>query len=499
MYMKAALFFFLFIPFFHFGQDVALDNYFGIEGIAIEQNTTEINRSAILENGDILSAGYTIPDNSGAYHLTLSKHDSDGYLVPAFGNNGIIIHEINYASQPFDIKILNDGKILIAGFVYLGPTQSGPGTLQAFVTRCFADGSIDSSFATDGTFTLAVDDSHFNDMFILPDNSILLSGNIYNGGILYKLDENGNPDSNYGVNGMRALSEAGFLFLNWDAVLLEDGNLLSVGFDFTNFDDTKMSCMKIDLDGNLITDFADNGRFLYDPYSGMPEITDFFSMVKVRSDGKILLAGTSSQQKLLLLDETGEIDESFGNAGVVSHSYPCSDVVLQEDNKILIGGNVVVSDYNYGISITRLAENGDLDESFNYTGNYQLDISEENDYLQEFQFMDSTHLLVSGSSRFYDNEASFMLARLDISQTLSAEELAANDFAIYPNPTENTLFIEGVSPQNVRILNSLGQLVAELPYDKESGVSLEKLSSGSYLVSFEDENGITFSWRFVKV
>lgn len=496
--MKTTLFFSLFIPFFGFGQPVTLDNYFAIEGIAIEQYTTEINRSVILENGNILSAGYTIPDNSGAYHLTLSQHDSNGTLVPAFGNNGIVIHEINYASQPFDIEILNDGKILIAGFVYLGPTQSGPGTLQGFVTRCFADGSIDSSFATNGTFTLTVDDSHFNDIFVLPDNSILLSGNIYNGAILYKLDENGNPDSNSGVNGMRTLSDAGFLFLNWDAVLLSDGNLLSVGLDFTNFDDTKMSCMKIDLDGNLITSFADNGRFSYDPYSGMPEVTDFFSMAKVRNDGKILLIGTSTEQKLVLIDGSGEIDESFGNAGIVSHNYPSSDVILQEDNKILIGGNVVVSDYNYGISITRLTENGDLDESFNYTGNYQLDISEENDYLQEFQFMDSTHLLVSGSSRLYDGEANFMLARLDISQTLSSEELMATDFSIYPNPAEDVLFIEGISPQKVQILNTLGELVVELPYDLESGVSLEKLSSGSYFISFGNEQERSVSILFVK-
>jgi hypothetical protein len=74
----------------------------------------------------------------------------------------------------------------------------------------------------------------------------------------------------------------------------------------------------------------------------------------------------------------------------------------------------------------------------------------------------------------------------------------ATDFSIYPNPAEDVLFIEGISPQKVQILNTLGELVVELPYDLESGVSLEKLSSGSYFISFGNEQERSVSILFVK-
>ena len=499
IHMKTALFLSLFVSGALTAQTVSLDNYFAIEGIAIVPGTTEINKTAITTDGDLISAGYTIASNSsGVYHLTLTKHDENGELVQSFGTNGVAEHHINYSSQPFCIALQEDGKILVGGFIYLGPTPSGPGETRAFVSRCKSNGELDSTFATNGTLTLSISDGQFNDILLQSDHSILLSGNVFNGAFLYKIDENGAPIPGFGINGMKVLSTPEFFYINWSTIQLNDGNILTVGLDASDFDNTKLSCQKLDLEGNLVTDFADNGRFIQDSYSGLPEATEFFSIAKQREDGMIVLSGSSNQKLIMLIDEDGTINTEFGTNGILFHNYPNGDLLLQEDNKILLGGSVEISDYNYGISIVRLTPEGEIDPTFNYSGSYELDISEESDYLQSFQFMDSTHLLISGSSRLNSGIAEFMLARLDISETLSSEEISQVDFSIYPNPTQNELFIDGITNQKVSIFNTLGQLIIKLPYDHQNGVSVSHLNNGSYFLSIEGDNGIIVSKPFVK-
>lgn len=496
--MKAPLFLFLFVSCSLAAQTVSLDNSFGTDGIAIVPSTSEINKTVITSDGEIISAGYTIASNSsGAYDLTLTKHHADGSINDDFGIHGIIEHHINYSSQPFDIALQEDGKILVTGFVYLGPTQSGPGETQAFVSRCKPNGELDSTFATDGTFTLNIPDGHFTNLFLENDGSMLLSGNVFNGGVLFKVDSNGAPDTNFGTNGMKQLSESGSFFINFSAIKLQDGNLLSVGLDGTEVDNTKLACQKLDAAGNLVAGFGENGRFIYDSYSGLPEISELFSHAAERSDGKIVLSGSVLQHTLALLNPDGTLDNTFGTDGFVHHDYPNSDLMLQEDNKILLGGNVEVWDYNYGISITRFTDNGNPDPSFNFSGNYELDISEENDYLQTFRFIDETHILVGGSSRINNGNADFLLAKLDISETLSLGEPAASEFSIYPNPAKNVLFFEGILPEKVSILNTQGQVLKETTYNKENGIDLNDLATGNYLVRFENNLG-SYSKAFVK-
>jgi uncharacterized delta-60 repeat protein len=496
--MKAPLFLVFFVSCSLSAQTVSVDNSFGVNGIVVVPTTSEIHKTVITPDGEIISAGYSIESNgSGAYHLTLTKHHADGSINDDFGTNGIAEHHINFASQPFDMVLLDDGKILVAGFVYLGPTQSGPGETQAFVSRCKPNGELDSTFAADGTFTLNVSDGHFTNLFVEDDNSILLSGNVFNGAILYKLDSDGTPVASFGTNGMKQLSEAGSFFINFSAIKLQDGNLLSVGLDGTEFDNTKLACQKLDAAGNRIPGFGENGRFIYDSYSGLPEITELFSHAAERSDGKIVLSGSVLQRTLALLNPDGTLDNTFGTGGFLLHDYPNSHLILQEDNKILLGGNVEIWDYNYGISITRFTDNGDPDPSFNFSGNYELDISEENDYLQTFQFTDETHLLIGGSSRLNNGNADFLLAKLDISETLSLEETAESDFSIYPNPAKNVLFFEGILPEKVSILSAQGQILIETDYSNENGIDLNDLASGSYLVTFENKLG-SYSKAFVK-
>src|SRR5690606_11183800 len=121
-------------------------------------------------------------------------------LDTTFGNNGVVYTEVEHSEYVQDIAIQPDGKIIVVGEAYSGPTPTGPGPRLAFAVRYNSDGSLDTSFADNGIYKLS-SSRQFVSIMILPDNSIILGGNSYINyellGILVKLDSNGIEDSQF--------------------------------------------------------------------------------------------------------------------------------------------------------------------------------------------------------------------------------------------------------------------------------------------------------------
>ncbi|MDG1227337.1 MAG: T9SS type A sorting domain-containing protein, partial [Polaribacter sp.] len=80
--------------------------------------------------------------------------------------------------------------------------------------------------------------------------------------------------------------------------------------------------------------------------------------------------------------------------------------------------------------------------------------------------------------------------------SLSTDIVALNSFTIYPNPTENTLFISGSeSPLTISIYNVLGEEV--LSVKNRNNINVEALPSGVYMIRITDGVGQT-NRKFIK-
>ena len=80
--------------------------------------------------------------------------------------------------------------------------------------------------------------------------------------------------------------------------------------------------------------------------------------------------------------------------------------------------------------------------------------------------------------------------------TLSAEKVETLTFAIYPNPTENTLFITGnETPLTIAIYNVLGKEVLSLK--NTNNINVQALPSGVYMIRISDGVGQT-NRKFIK-
>jgi uncharacterized delta-60 repeat protein len=132
--------------------------------------------------------------------------NSDGTTDASFGTDGIKMLNILPGNGSFDVasKLLlqDDGKIIVAG-------QAGSSSYadRFAAARLYPDGSMDSSFATNGIFTLQINNaqSTFEDAVLQADGKIIMGGTtvgLLNKLAIIRLNENGSIDSTFGKNGI---------------------------------------------------------------------------------------------------------------------------------------------------------------------------------------------------------------------------------------------------------------------------------------------------------
>lgn len=259
----------------------------------------------------------------------------------------------------FSIAIQNDGKIIVGGYF-----TSFNGLSAGRIIRLNADGSKDTSF--NGGFN-----DYVNSIVIQADGKILVGGlfSSYNGitqNKLVRLNSNGIIDTGFYI---------GTGFGNWsvNAIALQNDGKVIVYGQFGTFDNTNVNqIVRLNTDGSKDLTFNTGTGFNFNPLE-----TPFFgpfSDIALQNDGKIIIGGRFSsyngvtQKGIIRLNTDGTKDSTFdigaGLEGLI-HS-----IAIQTDGKILIGGEF--SSYNniFVNKIARLNTNGTLDTSLNTQGGF---------------------------------------------------------------------------------------------------------------------------------
>lgn len=166
---------------------------------------------AIQSDGKIVVAGYSLMSgtgglkgagyNSGQYDFTLTRYNSDGSLDTSFSSDGKAIISVSAgADLSSTVTIQTDGKILLTGYSS-DPTKNGANfTLIRFNT----DGTLDTSFSGDGILTHSITnltDQAFN-VRVQDDGKIVIAGNAgydYNNSnfALVRFNSNGTIDTTF--------------------------------------------------------------------------------------------------------------------------------------------------------------------------------------------------------------------------------------------------------------------------------------------------------------
>jgi uncharacterized delta-60 repeat protein len=310
--------------------------------------------------------------------FTAVRLNSDGSLDNSFGQDGIAL--VPASLDPEDeayyvMAVQADGKVLSA--------QPGLGGLK--VERFNLDGTLDTTFGKGGAAALDVPISTDGmAIYATADGSIYVSLRGTSQAVVFKLDSSGTPAENFGVDGTLVLNPTGHYGTgNIATVVQPDGSVLLGSWLYVGSDgphdpgDPVYAVQRLAADGNLDTAFGVDGVVYFDAALGL----DYRAAVTVQADGKIIIAGESSDNtafNVLRLNADGSFDTSFSEDGKLTIQVPQGEknyahsAIVQPDGKILIAGDV----------ITRLNADGSLDTTFgSQDGQYHVDGSSDANYL----------------------------------------------------------------------------------------------------------------------
>jgi uncharacterized delta-60 repeat protein len=203
----------------------------------------------------------------------------------------------------------------------------------------------------------------------------------------------------------------------------------------------------------------------------------------------------------------GTLDNSFGDNGsyrnVITNEYASFnlwDIVVQQDGKIVLGGNTY-SDGVYKMTLSRLTADGNLDKSFGKNGvvkvpnqyglsagnTVRLAIDNNNELIAGCDIAGINNVDMLLSKFFLENNNVLMFSNAN---KTSLQKQNSN-LSIFPNPATTKIFVSGIPfVENTlfSISDNKGNIVVRGTLNKSMRVNTGSLPAGIYYLHVENIN-----------
>lgn len=295
-----------------FYPDGSLDTTFGDQGITKRDlwEDDEAWKLEILPDDKILVAGRSWKWSE--QRMNIAKFTADGQIDSSFHHNGAMVHEVaRNADGVFDMAVQADGKILLMGW---GSTHS----MQKdwIIRRLHPDGTVDASFANQGTWTFnySGENDKATAIAVQDDGHILVGGYAEHNFLLLRLTPDGNMDLSFGTNGIYKIPEMNGAY----DIDIDDKGRIIVGImeDYSVY-----RTLRLLPDGTPDPQFGRNGYYAFDT-KNLSVVTGC-SEIELLPGGHILNVcsvypptGEESTLNLFILNDRGQLVQTFGNQGM---------------------------------------------------------------------------------------------------------------------------------------------------------------------------------------
>ena len=405
-------------------QSVKTDSTFGLNGLVITNMDDSYGNPygsniALLPNGEVVTIGIMI---DSSYLPAIQKFGNNGALDSSFTQIFPQLSDYNLG-----VSAQLDGKLLVTGYEPSSPFLGS-------VSRLNTDGSIDKTFANDGSASLLVENFDNIIPMEISTGKIVVYGdeNLPNQDISVfttRLHSNGTIDTTFGENGYFRFGLPNYYLLVSDALEQPDGKLLIAGM--AHWD---LFMFRLHPDGTLDLSFGTDG-YLIDP---MPNGGEAYSLA-FQSDGKIVVCGygTPSYKPIVArYHPNGSRDSTFGVQGVlyfteIEEYTEGIGIEVLPNGKTLVG---ISSFYGKNFYIAQLLPSGERDTTFGINGVYEY---VNTNFRARAMSLSANMLAVSGREESSSTYHKIILLRflLDLNVgTLNPKEPAENTLWAYPNP-----------------------------------------------------------------
>ena len=163
-----------------YNDDGSMDNTFGIDGKTITHfgGSNGAYDVALDSDNNIIITGVVLI--GGARDTFVARYNTNGVLDASFDDDGKVVHSFSSGNDWANSLVLQpNGKIIVAG-----TNDVGGSVWQDFMFARFnIDGSLDTTFGTNGLFTTPIGSGYdeIRSTLLQPDGKIIAVGNTHNG------------------------------------------------------------------------------------------------------------------------------------------------------------------------------------------------------------------------------------------------------------------------------------------------------------------------------
>lgn len=367
-----------------------------------------------------------------------------GSLITEFGIGGKIATDLGSDFDIMqDLATQKDGKIVAVGYT------GTPGDYDFAVVRYNPDGSLDNTFNSTGKIITRISTSSdiARAVAIQEDGKIVVSGGSRGVLCLVRYNTDGTPDKTFDHDGIAFGNLAsGFSFAGNGVVILPDRKILVAGA--VSNEDLDFALAKFNCDGSIDMTFGNNGNVQTSFDSGS---IDRANDLAIRSDGKIVLAGTSRVSPtgiwrfaMACYNSNGTLDKAFAHGGKFVYAPANIDenlvqsIAIQPDNKIVATGlSTLYSPIPKSkVAVFRLTKDGNLDLAFNKVGSIIADFYGYGSGGYDVAIQKDNKILIAGGCLVTEADVNFFVARLNSDGSLDKTFGSKGTF-IVRNPDSN--------------------------------------------------------------
>lgn len=365
-------------------------------------------------------------------------------LVLGVSGNGSTLIQLT-AAGALDTTFSGDGKVELPNFPgasALARLSSGKLLITGTtgLMRLNADGSLDTDWGVAGIMTLPVDDMGCGvvgeALQVLPDDRFFAAGWGCTPSIV-AFNSDGTLNTGFGISGVAStggassfetsgqystdlgnnLQKVSMAIASTGELVLATSNSVALGAP----DSMDFGVIRFSSTGVLDTSFNGTGYATYD----LNAHDDYAYAVAVRSDGKIIVAGSTALDSefvegvVIRLNGDGSLDSTFSQDGKQKADFNVNELgsavyaLYLDGSKMVLAGSSTDPEIGYrNTGVIRLNDDGGFDTSFSGDGRLVISTGTENDVARTLLKDSSGSYFLAGSTQQLGLDNDFSLLRL---------------------------------------------------------------------------------------
>ncbi len=303
---------------YRFNSNGTKDLTYGQKGSAVTSGVYSVMQS----DNKVVEAGFQNSMNGG--EIVMTRYKTNGSIDSTYGTNGSTISDF-FGGNEYEgpAVIQKDDKVIVVGYIY---NNVGSDLL---IARYNTDGTPDESFGNGGAVVSDIQPYDFaQSVAIGPDGKLVVGGYGFNASFqivmtVSRYNINGSPDSTFGQNGSFTIA-AGVQAFTGSVAIQNNGKILldeQVSYDYSTYTNY---LSRYKLNGTLDSSFGQNGTIITTPGSTIILEND----QKIIANGYVINQQNNRDVSLSRYNTNGTPDLSFGKGGTTITSFtPGDDVV----------------------------------------------------------------------------------------------------------------------------------------------------------------------------